>query len=585
MRHILVLPIVSAIFLCAVSASVMGNALRPGLLAELALVAYVTSLVLLVQRRRWRGVLIAAVIIGSLYALCLGKWIVLREAARVEDLALFGEVWAVTPPLARYAFSAELVVLGALFVTNLAAPSMTRAAASLFPLVIFAACSWGAPVALTGLIDWVRPIALWDSPIQLWRDGPLFTLMRELPRRQVLQQFIQTTPMAGDDDLVISAATLARLPAPVRSLHIIQMESFIDPRTFHAAAWPSDPLDQRLRRWTTEGDSLALSPTFGGTSARTEFEVLCGAPAYGVLGVELQVIRGGRMPCLPAVLAELGYETIASVASEPAFFNVGTAYEAVGFTHRHFADDFAFDDLDGEWLSNDSLFAQNRRHLDREAPAGHPVLNYVVTWVGHSPFVLNLVKRPPVFGGDTEAIAVANAAYYNSRALADFIEAIEARDPRAVIIAYGDHLPPMEYTRADHRLEFRGRVAAPLGSLEGSSWFASRATPLVVRRAGVTVRLGVVPHYLIPEVALDLITDGAYCAARSCLHRADLLYRPNGRVPIFSNAAEFPQATCPGAAPSGEQCRAAQTVHERLQRTYAYLLRQAALPKITTAMR
>ena len=61
-----------------------------------------------------------------------------------------------------------------------------------------------------------------------------------------------------------------------------------------------------------------------------------------------------------------------------------------------------------------------------------------------------------MFGGDAPVNRLASAVHHNSAAVADFVEAIEARDPRAVVIVCGDHLPLLsvrsgEYMALDYR--------------------------------------------------------------------------------------------------------------------------------------
>ncbi len=580
-RHLLVVPTAAAVFLSAVSFAAFGNAFRPGLVGELVLIVYVTAIVLEVQRQKWRGVLVSGIIIGTIYALCVAKWLWLGESAHLSDLQSAHELWSVTPRLYRclIAVCAAVLILG--FIGNLRVPQATRSAALLLPLIAFTGASWVWPRAVTSLINVVRPPARWDSPTQLWLDGPLFTFMRELPRTGVLEATIAGTGPATDSDFTISVPTLARLPAPSRNLHMVHMESFVDPLTFRGLRWPQDPLDPRLRRWLTEGASMTLSATFGGESARAEFEVLCGVPAYGLLGIEFQALRGASIDCLPAALRAVGYVTVANVASEAAFFNVGTAYQAVGFGKRHFDSDFIFDDMDGSWLSDDAVFTQSRTHVEADVAPGKPVLNYVVTWVGHRPVHLNPLRRPSRFATANAVGTLVDAAYYDSRALADYVDFVEAHDPRAVIIAYGDHLPaltPSEYSAADYRAEYRGRLVSPFWAGAAPQWLMSRATMLLVRRDRQTIAVGIVPQFLIPELALDLITDGAYCAARQCVYRGEIIYRPNGAVPVFSTVGEFPQPKCETTEAADASCDAARELAARLQRAYASLLRRGASP-------
>jgi hypothetical protein len=359
-----------------------------------------------------------------------------------------------------------------------------------------------------------------------------------------------------------------------RNLHIIQEESFIDPLDFRGVSFPVDPIDPRLRRWMQEGDSLALSATFGGQSSRPEFEVLCGVPSYAALGVEFNLLRGAAIPCLPNVLRERGYVTVANVASSASFFNVGRAYPGVGFEHRFFAPDFTFDDMDGLWLSDASVFRQSLAHVGGLKVAGRPIFSYIVTGAGHEPFELDPAARPVRFPGESWMMRSANAAHYNSKALADLVESIEAKDPDAVVVIMGDHLPPLGlsnegFGQGDYRVRRSASTDAHQWALDS---LVSRGTLLVVRKAGQTVPAGIVPQYAIAETVLDLLTDGDYCKSIACVSARDVIYRPRNDEPRFTTRSGFPARVCEQEGSGTPACDEAWRLHRHLQAAYDALL-------------
>ena len=65
---------------------------------------------------------------------------------------------------------------------------------------------------------------------------------------------------------------------------------------------------------------------------------------------------------------------------------------------------------------------------------------YISTDSGHYPFETDPVLRPPLIKSNSKdplLNAYANAVYYDSGELADYIARIRARDPDAVILAFG----------------------------------------------------------------------------------------------------------------------------------------------------
>ncbi len=578
--------IVALAFLLVVSAFVYGNVFRPGLWIEVVLVLYVSSLLMQFQRRKLRGAIFNTLLLLAFYGAYLLKFLVLGEGISWSDISGLDELFAVLPMGQRLALVGVVSVMGVLFVTNLTRPPLLRTTLLLLPLVAYFVGSAIAPTTMWRLFEIARRPSL-VVELAPWRDGPLLVAARQLPRVRAVRQFLTAAspPVADGMDVGRRARALATLPPPRRSVHIVVMESFTDPLNFRDFGCGFDPVDARFRRWITQGASLALSATFSGISARAEFEVLCGVPSYERMGVDFMSLGGATIPCLPELLRQRGYLTMATSTGASSFFNHGTAYPAVGFERRHLESDFVMtpENTDGELLSDEALYAQALEWIVPAMREGRPLLNYVLTFAGHYPFEMNPQRHPPVCPGDTLPAAVANAAHYNSIAAADYVEKIEAHDPDAIIVIMADHLPFLGvdfkgYRQADYRLHFQGRDATPFWAEEDASWLESRATTLIVRRARQPVSLGIIPHYLIPEALLDLLTDGAYCRATACLRKEPITYRPNGTRPVFTTPEAFPLSVCATRADrEAPLCRVATQMERRLEGEYDSLLRLGVL--------
>jgi len=288
-----------------------------------------------------------------------------------------------------------------------------------------------------------------------------------------------------------------------------------------------DPLDPRFRElWRQAGDSHVLSPIFGGYTANAEFEVLCGFPVtenhvYFESGLRNQA------PCLPQILQEAGYHGIASHPNVAGFWNRVNAYRRIGFETYWSDRDFVLDDLNGEFLSDASLYRQTMDKIGSRADRDRPVFNFLLTYFGHVDYPLNAARPRMITTTDKNALlnAYVNLMYYKSRELMDFLEILRRDDPDGLIVLFGDHLPFLGpgfygYLRSklltDNRAMMTDRMVYTL-----------TATPLVVidgRRGPLP--LGDVPMYRLPAMILDLLGLAGPDVIRLSTPPGDLAVRP-----------------------------------------------------------
>jgi hypothetical protein len=555
----------AVVYLSLFSYYVSGRLYRPPVV-EFGLLVYLSFLIGTVQRRKQVGAALAGLVFLSFYTMSFGKYLILHEPLTLFDVRSVDELLYLLPSWSLVGLAGAIGGFCYLFLRNFTGPSPKGRWVAFAPLLAYAVCTLLVPQTVIAVLSLASPRVEWRGDLDFMKKGPMFLLAREVPMFFHLQRLLdQPSDLLTRSDASPPSATPTSLELQQRrNVHVIVLESFIDPLNFANARLPFDPIDPRLRRWMDEAPSLALSPVFGGQTAQAEFEILCGVPAYGMFGVEFNVLGGARMPCLPEILGRYGYATVGSVPAPPTFFNVRRAYASVGFERRYFAEDFAFTDMDGRWLSTVEVFRQVLQFIGRELTRGTPIFNYIVTTSGHSPFHLNAVRRPPVLARDSWVGLVANAVYYNSAAVADFVTTLEERDPKAIIVLVGDHLPPLGpgYQRWDYRPWHMTRAWPRFWEVDGLSAIESRATVLVVRKEGRSVPLGILPHYSIPEVILDLLSDGAHCKRHECWSRAPILYRPLGLHPIFTTVPQFPETVCLEGQPRNDPgCDTAQRQH------------------------
>jgi phosphoglycerol transferase MdoB-like AlkP superfamily enzyme len=343
-------------------------------------------------------------------------------------------------------------------------------------------------------------------PIHLLQETARNLSRRVSPPTQVeVRDALTTLGGLSGQDLLRVGGGAAR---PQRNLHMIILESFWDPKPLRAAKLSADPMDPAFRRlWASSGNSHGLSPVFGGYTANTEFEVLCGFPVTR----DNVFFEGGLrrdVPCLPRHLAESGYLTFASHPNAAPFWNRVNAYRRIGF-QTYWADrDFVLDDMNREFLSDSSLYRQVLERLGPKLHGPQPIFNYVLTYFGHLDYPLN-EQRPHRIKvakrHETEA-AYANMMYYKSRELMAFLGELQRIDPDGLIVLFGDHLPflgPNFGGYTESRL-----LASSQGNFTDAMFRTLVRTPLVIidgQRGPVAI--GDLPYYQLPAKLLALLGD------------------------------------------------------------------------------
>ncbi|MBK1717522.1 sulfatase [Thiocystis violacea] len=356
--------------------------------------------------------------------------------------------------------------------------------------------------------------SVWNQPENYQSRGLPIHLLQETARglaRRVapptvseVSQALEVLDGAGSDRLV-KVQTANR---PSRNLHMIVLESFWDPMALTASRLSADPLDPEFRRlWAEAGHSHLLSPVFGGYTANVEFEILCGFPVTED-NVFFETGLKRETPCLPRHLGEAGYHAIASHPNAASFWNRVNAYRRIGFETYWSDRDFALDDMNQVFLSDESLYRQVMDRLGSRLDGPRPLFNFLLTYFGHLPYPLN-ERRPPVIEaakGHEVVAAYANTMHYKSRELMAFLRELRQADPEGLIVLFGDHLPALTpnfggYTESGLLAKRRGDFTDPM-------FRTLVETPLILidgQRGPLSV--GDLPAYRLPALLLDLLGD------------------------------------------------------------------------------
>ncbi|MDO9048816.1 MAG: sulfatase-like hydrolase/transferase [Methylobacter sp.] len=291
-----------------------------------------------------------------------------------------------------------------------------------------------------------------------------------------------------------------------RNIHIVLLESFWDPSVLKKAKYKQNPLSPEFRElWKSAEYSHALTPVFGGFTANSEFEVLCGFPAVkDAVKFERQLLND--VPCLPHILADKGYRTIASHPNVPVFWNRVNAYKRMGFQTYWSLADFVQDDMNREFMSDSTLYRQVLEKISGSMDAKQPVLDYIVTYFGHWNYPLS-ESRPNKISSPSpieEVSAYANTVYYKSRELMAFINEMRKRDPEGIIVVFGDHLPFLGENFAGYVES--GVLTANRSDFSPTMFKAYVSTPmLIIDGKRGPVKFGSLPLYQVPKLLLDLL--------------------------------------------------------------------------------
>ncbi|MCG6934884.1 MAG: sulfatase-like hydrolase/transferase [Proteobacteria bacterium] len=381
----------------------------------------------------------------------------------------------------------------------------------------------------TGFREVAHEIVKYSDSKSVENNGRLAMLLyREAERASILERIVPYRNRVEFDREAAKRLVSFDNHNNHHNVHLIILESFLDPRLFHKLGFSQPPVHPDFARLVGENASLSISPVFGGATAQAEFEVLCGLPAFERLSsVEFNVFTGSAAHCLPGLLADAGYRSVASNAYKPNFFNTVPAYQGMGFSESYFPVEFLTNQNSylhfgkpgtEEYLFDAQLFAQNRdfvrRHLQQQPDK--PLFNYLLTIYGHTPHVLDPQRRPARITlrstyDDDHLLRAANQFYYRSQAIAEHVNALIKMDPHSLIIFMSDHVPPLRNGPNTYR------ALRYMDNIEHSYFY----NPIVIIENGKVRKYSTLHHYDVSGVILNYLSDGEYCKHQYCGHLSD----------------------------------------------------------------
>ncbi len=282
-----------------------------------------------------------------------------------------------------------------------------------------------------------------------------------------------------------------------RNIHIIVLESFIDPRLIEYAQFDKSPLSNDLASYLLNneyGFSHVISPAYGGGTAQAEFELLTGLKAFEKVGsIEFNVMGGGKASSFVNRLRQNNYTTIATIATGSGFFNSNIAYRSLGFDHVYFLkenNDFKKKD-DDVMIFDGDVFDYNLSNIKHILKRDAPIINYVLGMYGHHPYDRNTKARPDVITSkheDGRVERISNQFYYRTKALAKYIRNMLSIDPDSIIYITSDHLPSVLGDGVNYKFDSKTNISLLIDG-------------------GVPVDVSGKYYYEIPWLIWDVLTE------------------------------------------------------------------------------
>jgi len=360
--------------------------------------------------------------------------------------------------------------------------------------------------SMSSFFDNCYPYKLW-SPIENYQSrGATIYLTNEISREIAAKK--EEPPAANTvskavDSLLHRKSIISETGfAPNRSIHIIAIESMWDASLLKSAGLTEDPLSSSFRElWDATGNSLVLSPVFGGGTANSEFEFLCGHPVSSKEIFFQTGMLNEDLPCLPNILRADGYLTIVSHPNRAGFWNRVNSYRRIGFDKYYSQKDFEFGDNE-RYLSDQSLFAQNATHI-RALESERPLLNYVLTIAEHWPYK----TESDSIGSSSEEPLVkgyVNLLKAGTESVINYAREVISNDPEALVVILGDHLPLLG--KRNGAYSESGLFPGKKNEFTADEALVYTSTPLIIiDGVNGALDVGTVGMYELPNIILSLV--------------------------------------------------------------------------------
>jgi len=305
-----------------------------------------------------------------------------------------------------------------------------------------------------------------------------------------------------------------------KNIHIILMESFLDPTDFNNINIKKNAVPNRWIKYKNNNLFYGMSPVTGGGSAQAEFEILCGAPSTKKYGTEFNRIGQYKTTCLPNYLKKFGYKSFASQPVYGSFFNVEIAYKSIGFDESFLAPNFDMSDKSNGWLSNESFFNQQFEMIRKSLTDNNPILNYVFAVGCH-----NALGQKQSFGelikfeGSQSLEDFLNCNTKSIHEILKYIDKISDIDPNSIFIVLPDHHPVITPNSSWKESGYQKPCDNSIncGRKMRGIFFSNE---VVIDRKNYA-------YYELPELIVNTISNNTLCDFVKCSIKTDYIISDN----------------------------------------------------------
>ncbi|MCT4595478.1 MAG: LTA synthase family protein [Anaeromicrobium sp.] len=304
-------------------------------------------------------------------------------------------------------------------------------------------------VLLFGIINinLIEGISLDRQNINCEKDGFIFSFvssMNNKPINRSLQYIVSNMKDLEDDNRDYSVNKGIK-----PNIIVIMSEAFWDPSVMKEIKFSISPTGNMDKLKKTSIYGYLESPTFGGGTANSEFELLTGhsihyfKPGYMVYPNEIKE----PIMALPSILKSQGYKCKAIHTFKGWYWNRREVYKHMGFD-EYLSEEYFIDPIKkGFFISDEYVTDTIIKELEGQE---EPMFIFAVTMQNHGPFNDNrykdYTKDIRVSGNvSRESLQIlktyAQGAYDADKALGKLTDYCSNLSKPTIVLFFGDHLP------------------------------------------------------------------------------------------------------------------------------------------------
>lgn len=238
----------------------------------------------------------------------------------------------------------------------------------------------------------------------------------------------------------------------------VQLEAFMDPTEVKGIKYSEDPIPNFRKLTQTFTHGMASTPTTGGGTVRTEFEVMTGNNIDYLTPGEIPyntILKSKYYNSVATTLKSEGYKAHAVHNFQGNFYGRNNAYAKLGFddfTSKEYMSNYELNER--EWVKDVILTKYIEKALDSTKDSD---LVYTVSVQGHSSYPTDAENYDfPIKVSGTLDQKVLNQMYYyvnqikgTDDFIGELVDMVNKRDEDTIILFYSDHMPKLKIFEDD----------------------------------------------------------------------------------------------------------------------------------------